>query len=241
MTFAATASFAQGPTRDESSTKRKSSAQGASEDKKDFVQKLSLANFAEVQLGKLGVQHASSPDVKSFAQMMVTDHSKSNQELAPFAKELGVQPVTELDAKHKAVADRLSKLQGAEFDKEFMKAMVDAHREAVTDIAPMAGVRSADGGGSIDAGSTSTPVDTSASAAHPNGSGASASGGSTSGTSGSSTAGSTSHSVGTTGASSHTGTTAGSASTVEQFATKTLAAVNTHLKQAQQLESRLDK
>ena len=39
---------------------------------------------------------------------------------------------TELDAKHKAMQDKLSKLKGQAFDKAYMTHMVTAHKQAVT-------------------------------------------------------------------------------------------------------------
>ena len=41
------------------------------------------------------------------------------------------QKALALDAKHRALSAKLSKLKGAEFDRQFMKAMVDGHQEVV--------------------------------------------------------------------------------------------------------------
>jgi putative membrane protein len=227
MTFAAASSYAQGPSRDEDPPSHRNSAttQKASQDEqKTFAENMFMTNMAEVQLGKMGVQQAASPEVKSFAQMMVTEHTKANEELKPIAQQLGVQAPAQLDEKHQAIADRLSKLQGAEFDKEFMKVMVQAHQEATTQIAPLAGHQSSsDPAGGADTGSTGSQA---------------------TGTSGSSSAtGSTSDAGSTSGGTSSSGSvgTAGSGSTrtVEQYAAKTLMSVNQHLQQARQLESSL--
>jgi putative membrane protein len=247
MSFAAVTSYAQGPSRDETSIDPRnnpSTQQRLAQDKKQFAQNMFMANLAEVQMGQLGVQHATSPQVKAFAQMMVTEHTKANQELVPVAKQLEVQQPTALDEKHQAIADRLSKLHGAEFDKAFMKAMVDAHREAAAMLGPMAGIQSAQGesGGAGDAGSTGVPPGTSSStgttgsqSAGSQATGTSGSGASTSTSANSGAAQSGAQSVGTSGAG------AGAATTPEQYAAKTLASVNLHLQQAQQLQDQLDK
>lgn len=57
-------------------------------------------------------------DVKGFGQRMVDDHTKASQEVAQIAKQLGVQPPTQLDQKHRDLADKLSKLQGQAFDRD---------------------------------------------------------------------------------------------------------------------------
>src|SRR4051812_20462780 len=46
-----------------------------------FVTKAAQGGLAEVKLGQLATQKASSSDVKAFGQQMVDDHSKANDEL----------------------------------------------------------------------------------------------------------------------------------------------------------------
>ena len=68
-------------------------------------------------------------DVKAFGQMMVKDHTRANTEVTQIAKQLNVTPPTHLDMKHRELIDRLSKLKGAEFDREYVTAMVMGHEE----------------------------------------------------------------------------------------------------------------
>ncbi|HVZ24304.1 MAG TPA: DUF4142 domain-containing protein, partial [Vicinamibacterales bacterium] len=90
-----------------------------------------IGGMTEVELGNLAKEKASSDDVKQFGDRMVTDHSKANDELKSWASSNNVTLPTELDAKHKAVRDRLSKLSGAAFDKAYMRDMVQDHKEDV--------------------------------------------------------------------------------------------------------------
>jgi putative membrane protein len=69
--------------------------------------------------------------VKQFAERMVDDHGKTNTELKSLAAQKNVTLPTELDAKHKAMQDKLSKLSGAAFDRAYMAHMVNAHKDAV--------------------------------------------------------------------------------------------------------------
>jgi putative membrane protein len=41
---------------------------------------MTIAGLAEVQLGKLASERASSAEVKAFGQMIVKDHSQANEE-----------------------------------------------------------------------------------------------------------------------------------------------------------------
>lgn len=97
----------------------------------EFVKTVSADNLAEIDLGRLALKHASSEDVKHFARRIVDDHGKANSELNKIADTKRITPAAEMDKKHRALMDRLMTLKGADFDHEFMKHMVDDHKEAV--------------------------------------------------------------------------------------------------------------
>lgn len=97
----------------------------------EFIQHAAGGGMAEVQLGNLAQERASSDDVKSFAKRMVDDHTKVNEELEKVAQKKHVTLSKEIDAKHKALYDRLAKLSGKEFDRAYMDAMLADHREDV--------------------------------------------------------------------------------------------------------------
>jgi putative membrane protein len=86
--------------------------------------------MAEVELGKLALQKSQNAEVKKFAQMMVTDHTAANNELKALATKKNIVLPTDI-GDHKSTVDDLSKLSGAEFDKEYVEAMVDDHQEDV--------------------------------------------------------------------------------------------------------------
>jgi putative membrane protein len=83
--------------------------------------------LAEVQLGKLAVERAASPDVKQFGQRMVDDHGKANRELMALAKRKGIKVPTAPDRKHRQTAARLATLHGVAFDRAYIQQMVQDH------------------------------------------------------------------------------------------------------------------
>lgn len=99
-----------------------------------FVTKAAMGNMAEVQMGQLAVQHASNPQVKQFGQRMIDDHSKANDELKKIASQKGETMPTTIDAKDKATIDRLSKLNGMQFDRAYMDDMVKDHRNDIAEF-----------------------------------------------------------------------------------------------------------
>jgi putative membrane protein len=97
----------------------------------DFLKEAGLGGMAEVEMGKLASTKAANAEVKKFAQMMVTDHSKANEELKALASRKGVTIPAELDSSHKATLDGLRSQVGADFDTEYVEAMVDDHEKDV--------------------------------------------------------------------------------------------------------------
>jgi len=97
----------------------------------EFVMKASQSDIAEIALGKLATKNAAGSAVRKFAQHMVEDHSKSSEELKALAGKGNVPLAKGASEKHQAKIDKLSKLQGAEFDRMYMEGQVKAHMEAV--------------------------------------------------------------------------------------------------------------
>jgi putative membrane protein len=100
-------------------------------DDKTFVEKASAAGLAEVNAGRLAEKQASSADVKKFAKMMVEDHTKANKELNKLADGKRFKVATRMTKEHQVMADKLAKLDGAQFDREYMAGQVKDHEEAV--------------------------------------------------------------------------------------------------------------
>jgi len=96
-----------------------------------FVKEAAQGGMTEVQLGKLAQTKGSDEAVKDFGKKMEQDHSKANEELKKIASDKGLQLTSELDKKHQSKIDKLEKLSGAKFDKDFMAAMVSDHKDTI--------------------------------------------------------------------------------------------------------------
>ena len=99
-----------------------------------FIEDAAMSGMAEVEMGKIAQQKASDAKVKDFAQRMVTDHTKANQELMSLASSKGVQPPAALDRSHRNDAEKMGKKSGADFDREYMARQVTDHRKSVGDF-----------------------------------------------------------------------------------------------------------
>jgi putative membrane protein len=110
-----------------------STAYAAESPSQAFLKKAIEGNYAEVQMGKLAQQKAQSDDVKKFGQMLSDDHSAANQKAMDVAKSMGMTPPNGPNAKQKADYDKMSKMSGPRFDREFATHMVVDHQKDIAE------------------------------------------------------------------------------------------------------------
>lgn len=97
-----------------------------------FMQEAAIGNEAEIQLGQMAQQKAASPEVKSFGERMIKDHSSADDKLKNIAQSQHISLPVALDPQHKNQAAALSRLSGPQFDKEYVKLMVQEHSKDVS-------------------------------------------------------------------------------------------------------------
>ena len=92
----------------------------------EFVHDIALMNMAEIELSRMALQKATSADIKTFAQRLIDDHDAAGNKLK------SVVPnnwPAQLDDKHRELADKLARKQGADFDHDYTEAMVEGHQD----------------------------------------------------------------------------------------------------------------
>ncbi|HEY4133982.1 MAG TPA: DUF4142 domain-containing protein [Alphaproteobacteria bacterium] len=110
------------------------SAPPAGKATQDYLQHAGMGDLFEVQSSKLALDRTKSNDVKSFASMMIKDHTDSTKKLLDAAKSQKIDAAApaKLDDAHQATYDRLQKDDAAAFDADYMKAQVSGHEDALT-------------------------------------------------------------------------------------------------------------
>jgi len=97
-----------------------------------FIMKAAMASSNELALSQLAADHASNPQVKSFAQDMITAHQQLNSDLQTLAGQKNVDITKPVEKGQKDEVDSLSKKMGQDFDHAYVKQMVKGHEEAVS-------------------------------------------------------------------------------------------------------------
>jgi putative membrane protein len=95
-----------------------------------FIQMAGSVGLVQVKLGKLAEKKGSSAAVMEFGRQMVTDYSKTNEELAGAAKQAAF-PAPVLLRQHQQIVDRFSRMGRSSFDKDYMAEVVKHHSEVV--------------------------------------------------------------------------------------------------------------
>jgi len=95
------------------------------------------ANQVDIDAGNFAKTHASNPQVKQFAQQMVTDHTGVNKQATELAAKLKVTPEDNpisqsLKSGGETNVTKLKTLKGSDFDKAYIDHEVDYH-QAVLD------------------------------------------------------------------------------------------------------------
>ena len=96
-----------------------------------FVTDAAHGGMAEVQLGQLALQRSKSAEVKRFAQQMIQEHTRANEQLMQLAAQKGITPPTTPGPKYEAAMTRLRQLSGEAFDRAYMnEAGINGHLES---------------------------------------------------------------------------------------------------------------
>jgi putative membrane protein len=98
---------------------------------KDFLTKASEGNISEIKLGELAVHKANTPQVKQFAQRMIDDHSKAQDQLVKVMHGSNVIVPDHMTKDAAGLYDKLAQETGVDFDKDYMNAMVSDHQDEI--------------------------------------------------------------------------------------------------------------
>jgi putative membrane protein len=119
------------PAKEMRMTQGAESASTLSAEDRQFVEKAGAGGLAEVQEAGLAKEKAASADVKRAADELKKDHEAANAELKRITVPYGVELPKEPTQDRKELLERLRKLSGAEFDREYLRAGMAAHEKTI--------------------------------------------------------------------------------------------------------------
>jgi putative membrane protein len=99
-----------------------------------YVENAAASDIFEIETSKLALAKADKPSVKTYAQMMIDEHTKSTTELKAAAGQAGIQVPATLPADKQAKLDSLRGLTGAEFDRQYLADQRSGHQETLAKV-----------------------------------------------------------------------------------------------------------
>jgi putative membrane protein len=96
-----------------------------------FVKKAALDGITEVELGRIALLKSRDPKIREFAERMVKDHGKTNEELGALAKRKGLSVPMALDPEHRSAIQAVNARSGAAFDLAYSQHTAGDHSKAI--------------------------------------------------------------------------------------------------------------
>jgi putative membrane protein len=92
-------------------------------------------NTAEIEQARIAQTKSSDEQVRQFAQMMIEHHGQAKAQQAGLGLGTADSPLSqELDREAQSTLETLQAKSGAEFDRAYLQAQVDAHQKALDTI-----------------------------------------------------------------------------------------------------------
>jgi putative membrane protein len=92
----------------------------------------------EINASDKALMKSSDASIKNLAQHMVDDHSKANTQLKALANRKGMRIVEGMTDEQNNMLAQLDKLQGSDFDKEYLRQQQAAHQQAIQEFQDIA-------------------------------------------------------------------------------------------------------
>lgn len=101
-------------------------------DAQAFMAAAGASDAFEIKSAQMALEKSSNESVKNFAQMMITDHTKTTQGVKDAAKKAGLTaPEPAITADQQQMLDALAPLQGNAFDVQYAEQQLPAHQQAL--------------------------------------------------------------------------------------------------------------
>ena len=96
-----------------------------------FLQDALRGDNSEIMLGRLAADRARDPGVRDFGRTLASDHSQARDEVIQVGRRMGIRPNRDVSDEARELGERLRDARGREFDRMFIRTMVDDHRHDI--------------------------------------------------------------------------------------------------------------
>ena len=97
-----------------------------------YVRAAGASDQFEIQSSQMALQKSQNPAVRQFAQMMISDHMKTTDQVMAAARAAGMSPPPPaMMPMQQNMVRQLQPLSGADFDRTYLQQQVQAHQMAL--------------------------------------------------------------------------------------------------------------
>jgi putative membrane protein len=96
-----------------------------------FMTQNAQTDLAEITVGQLATQRATTAPIRQAAQTITSDHQQVLSKLQDLARTLHVALPNSPDATQQQLAQQLSATSGTDFDQAYLQAMVQGHQTSI--------------------------------------------------------------------------------------------------------------
>lgn len=94
---------------------------------RQFATKAAQSDMTEIQTSQLALRKSKNPQVLSYAREMIQAHTDSSNKLKPIVARLNLAMPESLGSENQALVNRLSRLSGTQFDREYTAGQAQGH------------------------------------------------------------------------------------------------------------------
>lgn len=103
-----------------------------------FVAEVTSSNLLETELGRLASSKGNDPRVRELGQLMLNHHKQLNSQLKQIADLKNLITPTSLSEDHQDVFTGIMEKSGVDFDRAYLEAIVENHKESLKEFTRMA-------------------------------------------------------------------------------------------------------
>ena len=96
-----------------------------------FLRDALEADNSEIMLGRLAQDRAMNPAVRDYGNTLVNDHRQLRNEVLSVGRRFGIRGGIDVSFEARQLRDQLMSLRGRDFDRVFINAMIDDHRQDI--------------------------------------------------------------------------------------------------------------
>ena len=98
----------------------------------EYIAAAGAGDMYEIESSRLALEKTEDEAVRTFAQMMVDDHTGTTEQITSAAEAAGITPgAPALTPMQQGMIDELTALSGADFDRAYIRQQLEAHRAAL--------------------------------------------------------------------------------------------------------------